>query len=784
MSPDIENHISNFLYLVIKIMIFMNKSRLLFLLIFTSISFLMCNREEVTPREYPVLRTLAVKDITSTGAVFEADVKHLGSQKIIEHGFLWSFSSGLVLPNVDKAIINEEINKGKFSKEVESTLIEGKEYFVKAFIKTGEFLVYGNVVSFISLGSKGPKILDVKPLSGTIGDTVMIRGANFSFKEDQNIVQFEDKISRIIYTSDTLLKIIVPGLSIVNNKVSVSTVGNKTVYNDNFKLSSPVITQVLPFSAAIDDTITIKGSNFSFDLIGNVVEFGGVKSKVVESNKNNLRVIIPVILGIENPVSVTISGQKTVAAEKFIFKEPIITGISSNSGHYGDVLIFEGQNLSPVSANNVVKFQNHKAKVIAESRSKLLVTVPDEITQTNNKISVEVAGRIFNFQDFKIRPPVIENVLPSIVVAPEGIIELQGKGFNAIKSRNYIFIEESYAKIVEASHSTLKVTLPRSIIPDLDFSVNELLDLRINIGEYDQVYEKAIKVGYKSIFTKVAQPSDFRAYPLSFSLNNKGYYGLGGRIDPFKGNHLFFKDLWEYDPVKDKWERMPDYPGPGLERSSVFTIGSKAYIVGGAYDFINGRLSYSKEVWQFDGLTKVWTKKRDFPGNGRQWAHSFSIKSNGFFGGGHNRGYANDFWKYDPKEDNWEQINDLPNDVLWTSGAVSNNVNAFIVKPDEIWMYEDVADEWNLVEAMDNGLEQVPFICKDVLYYYGDSHSTSAIKLFSKNLINGFSTYRDFYFTSANNSEYAEFTIGIYSYLILYDQDNDPQFLKFDPSKL
>ena len=60
---------------------------LFFILSVRLISF--CEEEKAHARSYPQVRTKPVSNITSNGATFSGDIYSLGTEPIIEHGFVW-----------------------------------------------------------------------------------------------------------------------------------------------------------------------------------------------------------------------------------------------------------------------------------------------------------------------------------------------------------------------------------------------------------------------------------------------------------------------------------------------------------------------------------------------------------------------------------------------------------------------------------------------------------------------------------------------------------------------
>jgi len=160
-------------------------------------------------------------------------------------------------------------------------------------------------------------------------------------------------------------------------------------------------------------------------------------------------------------------------------------------------------------------------------------------------------------------------------------------------------------------------------------------------------------------------PGPWRAFPVSFSVNGKGYVGCGRN----GGGNL--NDMWEYDPATDSWAQIASYPGKPMNSGFSFVIGNKAYVGGGTYD-TNPYASYGGYLtfYEFDPLTKTWQQLNDVPvgaypyGPGLFGAVGFSVGGFGFVTGGAINGSTRNIgvFKFDPASKNWEAYSILPVD--------------------------------------------------------------------------------------------------------------------------
>lgn len=118
----------------------------------------MCDKEEVTSRNYPRLKTLPVTEISSEGAKFNAEFRLRGDFKVVNYGFVWDETIDPTIEYSNRVINSENIQTDRFSQSIETNLKVGVYYYVRAFVETDDFTVYGENMYFLSLGSKSPEI--------------------------------------------------------------------------------------------------------------------------------------------------------------------------------------------------------------------------------------------------------------------------------------------------------------------------------------------------------------------------------------------------------------------------------------------------------------------------------------------------------------------------------------------------------------------------------------------------------------------------------------------------
>ncbi|WP_320051593.1 kelch repeat-containing protein [uncultured Acetobacteroides sp.] len=91
-----------------------------------------------------------------------------------------------------------------------------------------------------------------------------------------------------------------------------------------------------------------------------------------------------------------------------------------------------------------------------------------------------------------------------------------------------------------------------------------------------------------------------RCGAVAFSCNGKGYVGLG--ISQGGYPYRQTKDFYEYDPIKDEWRQIQDFPTYRYA-AVAFTLKGKAYVGFGC-----NNEEYFSDLWTLDAVAKKWVK--------------------------------------------------------------------------------------------------------------------------------------------------------------------------------
>jgi hypothetical protein len=92
--------------------------------------------------------TLAADLIASNSARLNASIIYGSVESITEYGFVWGNSFVLNVGDSEKVFVSGRPSSGSYSCDIPDGLEKKQKYFVRAYIQSGELIVYGNLVTF------------------------------------------------------------------------------------------------------------------------------------------------------------------------------------------------------------------------------------------------------------------------------------------------------------------------------------------------------------------------------------------------------------------------------------------------------------------------------------------------------------------------------------------------------------------------------------------------------------------------------------------------------------
>ncbi len=439
--------------------------------------------DEPGQREYPRIRTLEVTNITGDGATFVAEVTHEGTVPITEHGFAWS----IFLPDVRSA---ERINlgsfsgKGRYEAEIRTALDEGIAYEVCAFVKAGDYTVYGDEVQFMSLGSGAPEVLDFQPYEAAWGDTVTITGMRFSYVNSTNRISVDDLTFLPFYSSDTLLKFVLsPEVIRTENSLSVSIFGNVATATHKLLLIIPELYGFTPSEVHWGDTVTFTGHHLNY--LGRLSSDGmvlseSVISKVATREEESVSFLVPGHLS-TTPATVSVVYGPFIYSfpQSITLLPPVIDSIAPGEATWGSEVTLYGKFNSQQERSRVM-FGDMEAQIISHSRELLIVKVPANLAEyvttvkyTSEPFTCEYDG------SFSLKRPEISEIEPLEGYVGQ-IITIRGKYFR--KNITTVEIGGKEVLVRSANDTVITCYVPGDIYGECEVTVS-LNGYTVSAGE-------------------------------------------------------------------------------------------------------------------------------------------------------------------------------------------------------------------------------------------------------------------------------------------------------------
>jgi N-acetylneuraminic acid mutarotase len=177
-----------------------------------------------------------------------------------------------------------------------------------------------------------------------------------------------------------------------------------------------------------------------------------------------------------------------------------------------------------------------------------------------------------------------------------------------------------------------------------------------------------------------------------FSINNKIYVGAGSTQN----------DFWAYDPASNAWTQKASIPGPtGVRGFAVgFSVNGKGYIGLGTRS--DSTTTVLNDIWEYDTSGNSWIQKNNFPGVSRDGAFSFVINDTAYVGGGNDSlgNLHNDFWMYNASADTWVQKANVPDYLIFPftfsiNGQGYISCGASSSETIATYMYNPASDAWS-----------------------------------------------------------------------------------------
>lgn len=575
-----------------------------------------CDKEEeITSREYPRLNTLAATEIGPEGARFNAEFLLRGNVEIEKYGFVWSRNKYFEIESLEtwpgnQVVYSENIGEDGFSEFIQITLQRNQVYFVRAFVKTKDFLVIGNDISFLSKGSKGPELKSFSPEAGHVDTEIELTATSFG-ENAHEVDVFINGIDALITSfSRTSITARIPDR--INKEeitISVSVAGNNSAYDKKFRIYKPLISDVAPKEVTFGGVVEIHGEHFdtregrtgvSFDTPNGTLFTG----EVIDITENKITTRVPQEMNQEEMnLIVSMNNMKTVDDTKIHLSDPVLFPLTNNVVEANAGLTIYGKHFSSVPGNNRVLIDGKAVDILAAANDSIQVKLADQFSHI-------YSGREVTFS---------VEVLDSEVEAQEKL-KLGNKWFR---------------------HSNLK------------FSGHSWKGMSMNEKGY-VLYPN----GLWKYEPRSRSWTSGTGFPAAITVE-PGVFSMPGKIFVVAG-----KQFWEYETGSDTWNRKNDFPGKSATSQLAFSYNRTGYVGVGR----DSERSWegTNEMWKYTETTDSWAPIAPYPAtNAETIGHTGAVSTvvNGavITGLGTSNGTANnEMYKLDPATDQWSRIDDYP----------------------------------------------------------------------------------------------------------------------------
>ena len=108
-----------------------------------------CDEYQVPSKAFPRVQT---RSVTSTGSniKMEAEVVYRGNSITEYYGFIWSRRENQNINSADSSVLYfENLSQSSITATVSKSAFYDSTYFMKPVIKTKDYIIYGNTLSFL-----------------------------------------------------------------------------------------------------------------------------------------------------------------------------------------------------------------------------------------------------------------------------------------------------------------------------------------------------------------------------------------------------------------------------------------------------------------------------------------------------------------------------------------------------------------------------------------------------------------------------------------------------------
>lgn len=284
-----------------------------------------------------------------------------------------------------------------------TTLLDGNHIITAVATDTS-----GNTATSVAVAVKvnnavpAPSIASLNPVTGPVGTSVTVTGANFGATKGTSTITFNGTAATP--TSWTTTNIVVPvpaGATTGNVVVTVGGVASNGVLFTVTTAAVPTITSLNPTSGLAGASVTISGTNFGALQGTSTVTFNGTSASPTSWSATSI--VAPVPTGAATgPVVVTVGGAASngLGFTVTTTSGPTITNLNPAFGPVGASVTIIGTNFGASQGTSTVTFNGTATTPASWSATSIVAPVPTGATTGN--VVVTVGGVASNSVPFTV----------------------------------------------------------------------------------------------------------------------------------------------------------------------------------------------------------------------------------------------------------------------------------------------------------------------------------------------------------------------------------------------
>ncbi|MEB2776973.1 hypothetical protein SYJ56_16775 [Algoriphagus sp. D3-2-R+10] len=535
-----------------------------------------CEENEVVPRTNPRFSVTLVQDISEGGAEFRAKMQDFGSDDITEYGFVYSESKNPKFGFADY-VSNSGTPEEYFTLSATYGLIEGKTYYVAAFLRTTIGIVYSEPTEFLSQGSDG-FIFERLELSQPVyyGDTIVVYGKNLSANHQNYEVRVNESPAFVTGFSKESFKIVIPNWIAIDRvddqfirlNINITIAGKNLQINENVNFVEPQFSSSPLQDVYYQQEVVIKGDFLTSDQVHvrmKTESGGGWPLPVTNYGEKEITFLARMnnyILA-NGSLSVEVRGKEYPLMDVFRIKGSELLPNQQFRGSSYDYFEIKGEHFIEEYGANEFVTDIPGVGVYTEHASNDVVVVSfgRAITKRTIKVYADNFGqKSANYAEFQFTDPNLR-----FMDMPERFVDyrnIQETGVS-VEGVGYFFLERSVYRINPASR-----------------------EIEIVATAPEGVYNLAGGFSF-------------------YSINGKIYLGA-------ISNSASQNSFWEFDPKTNQLKQLANNPSAANKPKLVYSSSTHLYFEGG-YKYTSGGYVWDPGVYKYSFAMNNWEKlSREF----------------------------------------------------------------------------------------------------------------------------------------------------------------------------